>query len=74
MPLAVADGMRKVLLGKQASPPAAPPAPQLGLAALALGGVMPSTGCSFISRSSPHASKLLKGSERDWLEHLIQSG
>lgn len=35
---------------------------------------MPSTGCSFISRSSPHASKLLKGPERDWLEHVVQSG
>lgn len=35
---------------------------------------MPSTGCSFISCSSPHASRLLKGSERDWLEHVVQSG
>lgn len=35
---------------------------------------MPSTGCSFISRSSLHASKLLKGPERDWLEHVVQSG
>lgn len=74
VPLAVADGMRKVLLGKQATPPAAPPAPQLGLAALAPGGVMPSTGCCFISCSSLHASKLLKGSEGNWLEHVIQSG
>lgn len=33
---------------------------------------MPSTECSFISHSSPHASKLLKGSERNWLEHMVR--
>lgn len=49
----------------------------LPAAAPALGGLIPSTGCSFISPwvcSSLRASELLKGSERGWLEDAVQSG
>ena len=70
MLLALADGMRKVLhLGGQTGNPSQQLLlpPRLGLAAPAPGGLIPSTGCSFISPLGlqlPAASELLKGSER----------
>lgn len=73
MLLALADGTRRVLhlCGQTGNPSRhllLPP--WLGLAASAPGGLIPSTWVC----SSLHASELLKGPERGWLEHVVQSG
>lgn len=73
MPLAMADGMRKVLhvceqIGNYSCSSSCPSA------GFGCSGTGRGNAKHFISRSSLHTLKLLKGSERDWLEHVVQSG